>query len=74
MNTILQSNSIEELAFVFYGVVLVQDSSGIDENVDCEPVFLTVVYIAVQTYVARVRHRAATTISQHMNSVQLNLL
>ena len=42
----------------------------IGENVDCEPVFLVVGYIAVLTNFAR----AATAISQYMTSVQLNLL
>ena len=46
----------------------------IGENVDCEPVFYTVVYTAVQTNVARDAARAATTISQFITSVQLDLL
>ena len=46
----------------------------IRKNIDCEPMLLKAVYIAVQTYVARGALRSATTISQCMTLVQLNLL
>ena len=46
----------------------------IGEKVDCDPVFLTVVYIAVQTNVARDASRAATTTPPYMTPGQLILL
>ena len=46
----------------------------IGAHVDREPVFSTVVDIAVKTNVARNAFRAATTISQYITSVQPNLL
>ena len=38
----------------------------VGENVDCEPAFLPVVYIAVQTNIARDAYRAATTTPQYI--------
>ena len=46
----------------------------IGASVDLEPVFSTEVYVSVQTNVSRGAFLAATTILQHMTSVQPNLL
>ena len=42
----------------------------IGASVDCEPVFSALVYIAVQTDVARGAFHAATTIPQYVTPVQ----
>ena len=61
------------IGFVSYGFVLVRAPIN-GAYVDREPVFSTVVYILVRTYVARNALLDAASISQYMTPIQPNLL